>query len=325
MSEKPKRVLKRKVRSADKARATGVVRAVFPFAIEVGGLVARVKGLGVMGGLVAFVAASMQAFVVFVWDPPKSGLDGFTVFFYFMTGSATLLFSVIGLCFFRSDLFAYRDEPLLFDRQNRKVHVFRHERRWRKPFSAWPARVTTYAWDNVTGEVHGGVQPIGASTVAVRYRLFGVVKDGEGRQSADKEERFIIGPEESSVSDCVARWEHIRRYMEENGPAVSEQDDLKYDRRFSHRQALAIGLWVLHEGFYDNFAQRPTWPVLGTVLQILLLPLCLLIALASWLARASSRDPRWPREVLESLGGPALSDASVLAMSSAKRVPAEVM
>jgi hypothetical protein len=310
--EGPKRRMGRNKEACGQPRGNSAVNAVYPDAMEIAGFTsaAGVKGMGVFAGLFGLVGAAFGWQFGFMILTDARG--------YALAAAFFTLFGLVALgvaiTFFRLDLFTYRDEPILFNRKTRKVHLFRRRTRMTKPWQPWPLVIDTYDWDCITGEIHGGLQLVGGSLPALRYRLLAAVSDaptGPGRKTKVID-RFLLGMEESYQDDCVARWEHIRRYMEEDGPPLQGGERLALTRGFSHRLALARGgLWVLLPDFYKDFAKHPTSLSLGTLVQVLLSPLLIFFAVFRWLAEISSRAPWWPQEILEAAGGKPLPEAQV--------------
>ena len=131
-------------------------------------------------------------------------------------------------------------------------------------------------------------------------------------------DEIILGMDETYQDDCVARWEHIRRYMEEDGPPLPAGERLALTRGFSHRLAFARGgLWVLIPGFYDDFRKEPIGIILGTLAQLITLPAMLMFAFFRWLAEVTSNAPWWPEAVLRDAGGAPLPEDQVHAEADA--------
>jgi hypothetical protein len=311
----PARRLGRQRSACQRPAANGRINAVYQHAIEVTGFMSGTKGMGVFGGGLALIGlvVLLNLAGLIVEERQRFGLLDFV-------GGTILAVAIAGaglaaLAFFRVDLFALRDEPVLFNRDTGKVHLFRRRMRWSRPWVRWPVVIDTYDWDCICGEVRGGAQLVGGSLPALRYRLLAAVSQrAEGLGSKIVIDRFHIGREESSQDDCVALWEHIRRYMEEGGPVLQPGDVFNPTRGFSHRRALANGgLWVLQPGFYGGFWRKPAGKVLGTLAQLVTLPVTLSLACARWLAEITSRTPRWPADVLAQAGGDPLAEQDVLA------------
>lgn len=311
----PKRVLRRNKREVERMIMNGEVSAVYPHAIEVPGfLFGTAKGMLTFAGLSALAASMFGWFMGFL--ALSAGKD--TAWFAALFSSFGLIALGIATTFLRMDLFGYRDEPVLFNRKTRKVHLFRRRANMLKPWAAWPLVIDTYDWDCILGEVHGGFQMAGGSLPAMRYRLLAAAYDGPtGRGRKVKLiDRFVIGAEMPSQTYCIARWEHIRRYMEEGGPALQAGEPL-LKRTFSHRDALARGgLWALETGFYDGFKDKPGPKIAGTLLTVLLSPVFVFFGAFRWLAEITSKEPWWPEGILEAAGGAPLPDGEVYARAA---------
>ena len=314
---KPRR-LSRVSRATEHPHAVGAVNAAYLNAIEIAGLPssAGVKGMGMFAGLCMLVGSG------YVWEFGLMILeDGgkFTVAGLLFVLMGTVILGV-AITFLRSDLFSYRDEPTLFNRKTRKVYAFRRRRQMKRPWARWPLVIDVYDWEQITGEIHGGFQLVGGSLPSTRYRLVAAVSDQpttRGRKTKIIDE-IILGMDETYQDDCVARWEHIRRYMEEDGPPLPAGERLALTRGFSHRLAFARGgLWVLIPGFYDDFRKEPIGIILGTLAQLITLPAMLMFAFFRWLAEVTSKAPWWPEAVLRDAGGAPLPEDQVHAEADA--------
>ena len=312
------RRLGRGSRATDHPHAVGAVNAVYPDAIEIAGLLssAGVRGTGIFMALFALGTTGFLWFMTSLTFVDSKGDEWFGVVI-FLVG---LIFLNVAISFFRIDLFSYRDEPILFNRKTRKVYAFRRRRQMKRPWARWPLVIDVYDWEQITGEIHGGFQLVGGSLPSTRFRLVAAVSDQpatRGRKTKIIDE-IILGMDETYQDDCVARWEHIRRYMEEDGPPLPAGERLALTRGFSHRLAFARGgLWVLIPGFYDDFRQAPIGIILGTLAQLITLPAMLMFAFFRWLAEVTSKAPWWPEAVLRDAGGAPLPEDQVHAEADA--------
>lgn len=309
---KPKRVLSRNMAACTYPRAHGLVNVVYPDAIEMCGNLGTVKGLGVLGGIITLSNSVMTIYasydtLVQNLDHPVPKIRGIypedvilSIAFFIIS----LLFLAAATWFLRRDLFTYR-EPILFNRRTRKVHLFRQRINMKRPFSPWPIVVDTYDWDCIRGEVNGGVALIG-SVAMMRYWLYLAVSDRP--TNGNVIDRFVVGTHGTSVAEPTWHWEHIRRYMEEDGPPVQPGEWLNGNLKFSHREAWADAFPFLsrHEDVRKN-----VWLHL---LMILGFPFMVLFGFNRWLAEATCRDPQWPQDVIDQTGGAALSDEAVRAL-----------
>lgn len=310
--DKPKKRLLRNRVAHKQPHAFNLVRAVYPNALELAGYLATGKGFGIFSAVVALALFGWIVFMVTgFWsfsgqrEPWMIMLD----LVFLLVGMGAVAWAWV---FLRQDMFAYRDEPVLFSRNTGKVHVFRRRTNLRKPFSPWPVVIDTYDWNCVRGEIFGGFQLVGGSTPAVRYRLLITVTDGP--KTSRVIDRFHVGHDAGSQNDLVRNWEHIRRYMEEDGPPLTWAGEFASGRRFSHRRALInSGLIFLDKDFWQGFRDEPIYQTFWLLFLVVTLPVMLPVTLMGWVAHATSCDPWWTEQILAEAGGAPLPEAEVLA------------
>lgn len=310
---KPKRVLSRDRTACEHPHANGLINAVYLNAIEICGNLGSVKGLGVLFGSMALAAVvAMVIAMKMVLTPdmthpnPQMHViqveDAIFAFFIFLVA---LLAAVGAAIFLRRDIFTYRDEPILFNRRTRKVHFFRRRINMMRPFSPWPVVVDTYDWDCIRGEVNGGVALIG-SVAMMRYWLYLAVSDrpNNGRVI----DRFVVGMAFREQVLLAAIWEHIRRYMEEDGAPLQHGDTLNFSQNFSHREAWAVAFPFLSK------SEVLRKDIMMNFLMFIGLPFSIILGLCTWIAEVTCRNPQWPQDVLDQTGGVALSEDAIRAL-----------
>jgi hypothetical protein len=203
----------------------------------------------------------------------------------------------------RLELFRPIDEPTVFDRKHRKVYrIFCEAQPGLKGlFKPWPMRACEYDWDLIDAEQNAKVITTG-STMRRDSSLVFIV-----RRSADDPtiiDSFNIGnPLLMSLDETVAAtYEHIRRFMEDDGPAVPEGESLSDP---APSRGVLGSLW-----HYSPF-QPWYWQAWRDELPMMLLahvgfPVTILFGglwlffnrLAVW----TSRPIEWPPEVIAAVG-----------------------
>lgn len=312
---KPKRTFSRTQAACENPHANGLINAVYLNAIEICGNLGSVKGLGVLFGSMALAAVvAMVIAMKMVLTPdmthPNPNMHVIQVedaIFAFFILLVALLAAVGAAIFLRRDIFTYRDEPILFNRRTRKVHFFRRRINMMRPFSPWPVVVDTYDWECMRGEINGGGVLIG-SVPMLRYWLYLAVNDKpDSKRVID---RFVVGIAFREQYLLAALWEHIRRYMEEDGAPLQHGDSLNLSQNFSHREAWAVAFPFLSK----NETLRKS--ITMNVLMFIGLPFSIVLGLCTWIAEVTCRDPQWPQDVIDQTGGAALSDEAVRALIS---------
>ncbi|MBB5018266.1 hypothetical protein HNQ59_001554 [Chitinivorax tropicus] len=213
----------------------------------------------------------------------------------------------------RLDLFSYRDEPILFNRASRKLHIFRRRFKWTRPFSRWPVVIDSYDWDCVRGEVKGGAVLMG-TVPTTRFQLYLAIADRPGSDTII--DRVPVGGPSLGKDHFQPLWEHIRQYMEADGPPLQAGDSLSRHTQFSHRMAWSAGFFFLDPDYKNQVPSR-LGRAIGITTNLLIAPFAMIPGLLAWLSGLSGRDPWWPDDVLAAAGGPPLSEPAALALRPA--------
>ncbi|WP_295844175.1 DUF6708 domain-containing protein [uncultured Xanthomonas sp.] len=234
------------------------------------------------------------------FTPALVGTSVLSVFVYFML---------------RFDLIGYRYAPTLFDRNAGKVHVFKDNTRL---FSWWPLwggggqhEILSYDWACVRAQV-------------VRFKTFTgtVAQDNAALQmivlAAPGDTRVVgqfgLGLTSSAIAvqPLLDTWEHIRRFMEHEGPLFVEGDGPN-EALFEMRLARCIffGQPFIGPGSAEHWRHPDLGAILWQVIAIPLFPLTLLYGLIRWASFHIKSKPVWPPEVLASVGGAPLHGSAL--------------
>ncbi|MBB5018268.1 hypothetical protein HNQ59_001556 [Chitinivorax tropicus] len=292
----------------------GEVRHVYPDAMELGGQRRSGAGFGIMGGIIGllgFSGALLAAYFIFTSLTKKLIIS--ELFFLFVFLIAVFIFLCAAVAAFRLDLFSYRDEPILFNRASRKLHIFRRRFKWTRPFSRWPVVIDSYDWDCVRGEVKGGAVLMG-TVPTTRFQLYLAIADRPGSDTII--DRVPVGGPSLGKDHFQPLWEHIRQYMEADGPPLQAGDSLSRHTQFSHRMAWSADFSFLDPDYKNQVPSRFD-RIFFTTLSLLAFPFTFWMGLFTWLSQLSGRDPWWPDDVLAAAGGPPLSEPAALALRPA--------
>jgi hypothetical protein len=180
---------------------------------DAGGIMAAIAG--VLG--ITFLAFS---FKLFASAGPTSGLAWWAL----AMGWVPLLF------FARLDFVGYRYQPVLFNRALGKVHVFLDEGTAIWEFWRWFGfthhSIHTYDWSCVRAEV-AELTVLGSANLPRREMLL-MLAFTESPGSHKVVARVGVGYTDRYVGTEAAeqRFEHIRRYMQHQGPPLAPGDHL---------------------------------------------------------------------------------------------------
>lgn len=310
-NDKPHIVLPPSTTSVHRQPMTGgAVLKVYPNAL------AFVDHLSAMRGYLGVGGFATLAFALL-------GLsDGFAdEFAGFLVFDVVLL--VVALAFIQAEFVGFRYQPVLVNRGLGQVHVFvGHMLPWWQWFwklwgrGGW--EVQTYDWRCIRAEV---IQfTILAGQVPRRESaLVFAVTDAPGSNKVIQ--RFGVGPTSAygDIDSLVRRWEHIRRFMQGEGPVWVEGDAKFQDFAVSFWDAATFLQPLFNQMFKDNRENPRHWWIwpLG-VAALVGLPLTASIGLVRWLSYKLNAEPVWPKDVLESLGGSELSDEQLTGLAAPK-------
>lgn len=301
------------------AGSGGMVYKAFPHGLWYGDQFSLMGGLGLLGGL-----AMAGAFYGAV------GPDGLflspvrmNVLVSILLTLAFLVLTPLAVLFVLNDVVGYRfSKSVLFDRNAQKVHLLT----FKPSLSNWSrCDLRTFDWHCVTAEVDAMrvfTGTVGRSEIGLRC----LVMDRPG--GAQVIDQFSLGVNMPAhhVQPLLDTWEHVRRFMQHEGPLFSDQDD--GPNPGLGKQPFWRYLWMFPDlmlgGIKDFFvsARRDKsvvalmFAVGGAVVTAMALPLLLIFGLFPWISSLTKREPKWPAEILASVGGNPLSGNDLAAWRS---------
>ena len=225
------------------------------------------RGWGAMWGL-TIGGVGLSFALVFGLDIYKPSLNGTVSFERILAGwYATVMFflatAVAYVLLVAKDFFCYTHYPIRFNRINRKVYLFRHNKK---------NGVMTLDWDKVHWCVGRG-RDVGHYI----YELRGHVLDDDGIVRYT----FAVGQYRESHVEILQHWEMIRLYMEDSPTALPYPPmALTLSTRPTLRNCMLLNM---------------SW--LGAHLSKAVFILSVLWGFFRWLALKTCREPLWPNEV----------------------------
>jgi hypothetical protein len=293
------------------ARSHDSIMAVHPQGISFIDQLGAMEGfLTVIGGMGAAAAATPLYF-------SATAAPGLAPPLWLDFWMALLL--LVCLLVIRSDTLTYRYRPVLINRAAGKVHCFVSEGlSWWKLWQLRPpAQVQTWDWACVRGEVVEFTVLGGGGVPRREYALMFAVVDAPGSRRVVA--RFGVGLSSSwNAEFMVQRWEHIRRYMRGEGPPLAPGDTLFTDDSTKHLwAALTFGQPLLGPGSGEYWSGKALngWWFLTIPMGLIflgLLPFTMAAGLLRWASHKLKREPKWPAEILASVGGAALSPVTAM-------------
>ncbi|WP_256254620.1 DUF6708 domain-containing protein, partial [Pseudomonas agarici] len=193
---------------------------VYPNAIAVGGP-AGVSEIAFMGILMITFLIIIIIFSIMIL-----GFAAFDIFSAFIVLAIISGFYCLSF-FIRMTFFSFRDLPTLFNRKLRTVSLSKP--RHLSFLKFWqPAvvdRVITYSWDTVQARTYKILQMMG-ETAREPYSLTLLCADTDNPRLF-KDFTYLGHVETWEDATLWRLWEHIRRYMEEDGPPLQPDETLR--------------------------------------------------------------------------------------------------
>lgn len=175
-------------------------------------------------GCIMFGLFSLKIFSNFSWE--MSDVEYVVAFMAFLIFATIFLF-ISSMFFLKLAFFVPRDLPIIFNRVTREVSFFTviPARFWKFWQFAGVGGVRTYKWD----EVHARSYQLNELTgEAMRSSYLLALLWGDSDNPSQCKEIITIGYKGWWEDELLWRlYEHIRRYMEENGPPIQAGESFR--------------------------------------------------------------------------------------------------
>jgi len=281
-----------------------LIKNVFCDAIEYRGIPLGTRGMASTMGLLCLSMAIWADYMILSTTNPEN------IFMHIFDLTAVAAFSAFGVFTFlkmiRIELFQPEDAPIIFERKHRKIYRIYSNIApgWMGLLKRWPMKFAEYSWDLVDAEHHAQLNVNTASASRIHELLFLVRKSHMDPSVVDA---FSVGNGLVLGEVTVAPvWEHIRRFMEENGPQLPLGETLRaYHKPKNFKESVA-GAVNLYFGFWKEYRFLA---IILTLLFPITLPGAVLITIFSWLSYKTAIPVQWPQHVLDTIGLP-LDDQS---------------
>jgi hypothetical protein len=306
-------------RAANESTTGGWVRGVYPNAIEyttsaksLRGVVFLIGGVGCAVGSGFFCWLMLGSIVKSLTTHP----NGWSYFLVELT--AFLIFLATGLWalrfFSRLEFFLPIDLPIVFDRQRRKVYRLVEDLDDNgHPKQRGRGIVIEHDWDDIVAEHHVSTTTTGSSAQR-HHTLVLMVRD---KNPGDFQgpitptnlppyvDGFGLGDAKVLTEFSTPRvWEHVRRYMNENGPPLPPGEQLA-------DTSMPVTWWdslgavsVFGPGYLKRWRSNPILMAFMHVIGPITMPLAVLMATTNWASYKTAYSVHWPQEVLNKVGQP---------------------
>jgi hypothetical protein len=284
--------------AAAQPTALGLLKTQFPYAVELTGIAHEVRGLIFFMGLItAAVGIGMgQMFFFGVLERARDDI------FYKLILCVSLSFIFFGIYVLiraiRYEFFRPEDEPIIFDRKHRKVYrLFRETHPgWKGLFKRWPLRAAEYEWDLLDVEHNAVLMTTGSTITRLHNLIFIVRKSATDPTIIDS---FEVGNSIQLAELTVAPlWEHIRRFMEENGPHIPAGETLITSKAPATLWESMGAVGPIGPEYFLEWKKQRAMMILYHVLFPLFLPMFLLWGFFNWLSYKTAIPVYWPPEVM---------------------------
>jgi hypothetical protein len=222
--------------------------------------------------------------------------------------SISLVTIYLSLKWLRLELFRPEDEPIIFDRRNRKIYrIFREvQPGWRGLLAAWPLRTTEYDWDLVDAEHHAAIDANTATISRIHALVFVVRASANDPTTVDG---FTIGNSMQMGEVTVpAMYEHIRKFMEEDGSHLPEGETLAQKINSPTLLECLVRTGPYGETLRTWWVHARVLTILGFIFLPITLPVLTLLGIFSWLSYVTSTPIRWSENVIKAVGQPIRRD-----------------
>ena len=291
--------------------AMGWIKATYSEAIEYTSEIQSLKGSGfaftILGALILLPFCVLMVLTPFILAMDASRFAKLPWYAILSTcvvmplaGSA-ISWSIIRaiISTWRMEFFQLADQPIIFDRKHRRVYrIFSEMPLGNEP---WPIYACAYEWDLINAEHHKERTATTGAISSNHYLVFIVRKSAIDTSIIGT---FQVGDALSLTEELTdAMWEHIRRFMEENGPHLPSPDEPLAVQKapLSWWQSLGV-TGIFGPGYFRRWKTQREYMLLGHLIFPVSIPYDLLRATGNWYSYKTQIEVDWPDEVKEAVG-----------------------
>lgn len=282
--------------------ALNLIKSISPHSIEYTGISNEVRGLFVLGGTFAtFVGIGTGQMMLS--SLLQDGLDDY--FYRALFGIIAFFMALSVYCLLRAirvEFFCPEDEPVVFDRKHRKVYrIFREVRPGVTGlFKRWPLRATSYHWDQIEG-THNATLITTGSTLA-RYHHLTLLVRGSGVDQPIIDHFEIGNGIQLGELSVAPVWEHIRRFMNEDGPHVPPGESIIATSKPQSLWESMGAVGPIGPGYVTQWKNHMAMMCFYHALFPFFLPMSLMWGVFNWLSFKTATPITWPNELVDTIG-----------------------
>ncbi|CAN5875822.1 hypothetical protein BH11PSE13_BH11PSE13_13370 [soil metagenome] len=228
-----------------------------------------------------------------------------------ITHAAVLIFAIAGALFFlwtyTLTFFLPEDDSVIFDRGSRQVHWVSMQLAGKTRLAALKRpviEVRSADWSLIDGE-HRAIVKVNTASASRSHDLAFVVRKSASDPTVVDE--FGIAPSMMLAETTTpALWEHIRRYMEEDGPPLppgSTEPSPTEPKPKNWWQSMGL-VGPFGPRYFRWWKHYPWITLIAHVLLPISVPVYLAWSFLNWVSYATEQKVVWPQSVLDSLGRP---------------------
>ena len=296
------------IRRYDKHRQAGTaplamdwIKATYDDAVEYTAVTKSLRGGLLMMGAVGILGGSVMlwmGFGVVSFGDWTSAVMGFVLIMIGLTMMTYLV--MLGV---RLELFSPEDAPTLFDRKHRKIYRLSRDSQpgFAGLFKPWPLVPSIFEWDLTDCEHRAELVTTGSTAYRQHALVFILRRSATDPTVVDE---FQLG-NALVLNDALADgvWEHIRRFMEEHGPALPPGQKKLADRAAPSSWWQSMGaVGPFGPKYFDWWRDSFGIALISHIGLPVALPMNILWGTGNWLSYKTARPVVWPAEIVQAIG-----------------------
>ncbi len=303
------------------ATSLGLIRCIYAEAIEYTTTPSRNRGLmfliwGIGCFLMGLIPCGFMWLVLQDELNMRGGVNWFVIFTMGPMFFLCLAFSFGALLIFGAgEFFRPLDLPIIFDRRRRAVYRMVYEGTLLGGPGKARLSVLEYDWNDISASHAVRVISPGNGVASQKYHSMWLLVCNKRRNEVSGEicdenrtsyrEEFGFGGFLSlNEHNIPSIWEHLRRYMNENGPALPPGEQLA-DTTVPVTWWDSLGaVSVFGSGYVKRWRSNPILMTFMHVIGPITMPLAVLMATTNWASYKTAYPVQWPQEVLDKIGPP---------------------
>lgn len=293
----------RKIPASDSVLSLNLIKNTFRDAVEYKGIADGTRGIFLFLGTVC-------AGLIFysIADTLKLVLNRPDDFGTHLISSAYACVAIpFGIYFFiknfRQELFRPEDEPIIFDRKDRKVYrIFREViPGWKGLFKRWPLKEKVYSWDLISAEHHAAVVANNSNIGRLHALVFIVFRNAT---DISIEDSFTIGSGQLGEVTVPPVYEHIRKFMEEHGPHIPTSEIMSPTVSPSTIWECLASVGPYGENFKTLWNNHKLWLAIIIIFYPILFFIMTPVGIFSWMSYRTATPIKWSEDVIAATGRP---------------------